>query len=520
MKKMIKNITVLFASLSIVFLVGCNKDSFLDVNKDPNRATGDNITPYLIFPQASHAAGVAQFQSLDFLQNWLGQQATSGDFVPDGPVANYQIDFSFGNALWANNYNTLFDLEQVKTRALGVGDKALAGAALTLRAQLFQNLVDVYGNIPYSKAFQTDVITQPPYDKAEDIYKSLQLSLDEAVAYFNQTPTASSAFKTADKINAGDIGKWRRFANTLKLRMLVRQSEVTTFANIPTEITKIFSNGGVLGSGESVRVQVGYVNDVNKQMPFYGNYILTTAGQDPNAVRANDYFVNLLRVNNDPRLTQMFRLPASGSSVRGSLLGAPVNSAGNPLSNPTSVQSSKYGIGFAANATESQWIFTSVESQFLLAEAVMRGWVSTLPVQTAYENAVRESFIFFKVPNDVASANAYFGVGGQPIAQWSTVSGGTTIQKARFIALQKYIGMCGLDPIELWGDYRRLNLSLPPVNVPSYPGLTNISVSSAKISTFVPLRIKYPQTEYTANAPNVQAQGNPDIFTSKIFWIP
>jgi hypothetical protein len=518
MKIIIKNIFSFLSVVSLTFLMSCNKDSFLDVNKDPNRATGDNITPYLIFPAASHASGVAQFQSLDFLQNWLGQQATSGDFVPNGPVANYQIDFSFGNNLWANNYNTLFDLEQVKIRALQVGDKGLAGAAITLRAQLFQNLVDVYGNIPYSKAFQSDISTQPAYDKAEDIYKALQISLDEAVNYFNQTPTALSAFKTADKINAGNIAKWRRYANTLKLRLIVRQSEVSTFVNIPNEITKIFSNGGILGTGESIRVQVGYLNDVSKQMPFYGNYILTTAGQDPNAVRANDYFVNLLRVNNDPRLSQMFRLPASGTTVRGSILGAPVNSAANPASNPTSAQSSKYGVGYALDATESQWIFTSVESQFLLAEAVARGWVTTLTPDVAYENAVKESFIFFKVPNAVSAASSYLS--SQPIAQWSTVASATTLQKARFIALQKYIGLCGLDPIELWGDYRRLNLTLPSVNVPSYPGLTNISVSTSKISNFIPLRIKYPQTEYTANGPNVQAQGDPNIFTSKIFWIP
>lgn len=518
MKKIISNIFFFPSLLFSLFFVSCNKDNFLDVNKDPNRATGDNITPYLIFPQASHAAGVAQFQSLNFLQNWLGQQATSGDFVPDGPVANYQIDFSFSNNLWANNYNTLFDLEQVKIRALEVGDKPLAAAAITLKAQLFQNLVDVFGDIPYSNAFQSDLFTQPKYDKAQDIYQALQASLDEAVTYFNQNPTASSSFKTADKINAGNIGKWRRYANTLKLRMIVRQSEVPTFVNIPSEISKILANGGVLGSGESIRVQPGYINDVNKQMPFYGAYILTPAGQDPNAVRANDYFVNLLRVNNDPRLPQMFRLPASGTTIRGSILGAPVNSPGNPTTNPTSAQSSKYGVGYAVDATESQWIFTSVESQFLLAQAVARGWITTLSAQTAYENAVKESFIFFKVPNDLAAANTYLT--SQPIAQWSTVAAGSTLQKARFIALQKYIALCALDPIELWGDYRRLNLSLPPVNVPSYPGLTNISVSTSRISNVIPIRLKYPQTEYTSNGPNVQAQGDLNIFTSKIFWIP
>ena len=209
---------------------------------------------------------------LQYAQNWVGYMAGTGDFAVEQIETTYNIDFAFGDLPWQRDYGVLFDLNLTKTKALAADDKVLAAAAMILSAKMFQELVDTYGDVPYSQAFQTDVYKHPAYDRAEDIYKALQQSLDTAISYMSEP--ASSSFETADVVNYGDQTKWIKFANTLKLRLLIRQSEVAGF-NPSAEITKILANGGVLGAGESVSVNPGFTNAQSKQSPFYGNWGFT-----------------------------------------------------------------------------------------------------------------------------------------------------------------------------------------------------------------------------------------------------
>jgi hypothetical protein len=312
--------------------------------------------------------------------------------------------------------------------------------------------------------------------------------------------TARSSFGNVDIVNHGNQSAWIKFANTLKLRLLIRQSEVSGFSPA-AEIAKIIANGGVLHSGETIMVNPGYSNDVNKQSPFYANFGLTPDGSEASTVtRANSYFVNLLNSTSDPRLSRYFKAPSAGGNITGTVYGL---SSGNP----DGAHSSSIGPGLAVSASQDQWIFTSVESMFLEAEAIARGWMPG-NAQVAYENAVRESFIWLGVPNAVAAANTYMA--NNAIANWAN-AGGTPLSQARFIAYQKYIALAGIDPLEAWSDLRRLNM---------IPNSGYISVNPGKISNTLPVRLLYPQSEYTTNSENVNAQGNINQFSSKIFWQP
>lgn len=497
MKTIHKKLFIIILSAAAVF-AGCKK-GYLDVNQDPNRVTDDNITPELIFPQAAHATGARSASgNFQFIQNWMGYWAASGDFAIQQDETSYNIDFSFADALWQNQYNTLFDLNRVKAKAQPRGDSLLAGASMVLSAKLFQDLVDLYGNIPYSQAFQNDKYTQPVYDNAADVYASLQQSLDSAILYLGQSARAS--FTSADIVNNGNTTLWIKFANTLKLRMLIRQSQVAGF-NPAAEIAKIIAKGGVLHADESIDVNPGYVNSANKQSPFYANFGLTPTGAEAStATRANDYFVNLLNTTADPRLSRFFKTPAAGGAITGTTYGL---AAGNP----SGAQSSTMGPGLANSATQNQWILTSFESMFLEAEAIARGWMPG-DAKTAYEAAVRESFAWLGVPNATAAANTYLA--NQAIADWDN-AGGTALSKARFITYQKYIALAGVNPLEAWSDLRRLNM---------IPNTGYISVNPARLSNTLPVRVLYPQSEYTTNSTNVNAQGKQDQFTSKLFWQP
>lgn len=292
----------LIALTATVAFAGCKKN-FLDVNDDPNRVTNSNITPELLFTQASVSVGArAASGNFRFLDNWLGYWSTSGDFAIDQTETTYNLDFTFGESIWQNHYGVLFDLYQTKNLATAKGDSVLAGASMILAAKLWQELVDTYGDIPYSQAFQSDQYRQPAFDKAKDVYVSLQKSLDTAVSYMKKT--ARSTFSTIDLVNGGNQTKWIKFANTLRLRLLIRQSETSGF-NPATETAKIIADGGVLHAGESVSVNPGYVNSANKQSPFYANYGLTPTGAEASTVtRANVYFINLLNNTNDPRISR------------------------------------------------------------------------------------------------------------------------------------------------------------------------------------------------------------------------
>jgi hypothetical protein len=370
---------------------------------------------------------------------------------------------------------------------------------MILTAKIFQELTDTYGDLPYTQAFNNEKYLQPAYDKAKDVYASLQSDLDLAIQYLKKP--VKSSFTSVDIVNGGNVTKWTKFANTLKLRMLIRQSQVTGFSPA-AEITKIIANGGVLKAGETISVNPGYVNEANKQSPFYANFGLSPTGSDASAVvRANAYIVGILKNNSDGRLTQLFLTPSGGGST---VVGNVYGSTGNPIGN----QTSKPGPGLAKSATQNQWLLTSFESMFLEAEAIARGWMPG-SAQTAYQNAVSESFVWLGVPNAATAANTYYTTAS--IATWAN-AGTTVATQTKFIAFQKYIALCGTDPLEAWSDLRRLNM-LPA----GY-----ISVDPSKVSTTLPVRLLYPQSEFTTNNTNVNAAGGSSInqFTSKLFWQP
>lgn len=498
------NRKIIFGVLAAAMILsGCKK--FLDVNDDPNRVTDDNITPELIFTQAAVTAGIRVVggqaggeggkTDVQFAMNWVGYMSGTGDFALDGEESSYNIGFAFADNSWQRDYALLFSLYQVKTKALERNNELLAGAAMILSAKFFQELTDAFGDIPYSQAFQTNLYPRPAYDKPQDIYAALQSSLDSAIAYMDNDVTI--AFANADIVNHGDTEKWIKFANTLKLRLLIRQSEVAGF-NPAAEIAKIQANGGVLGAGESVAVNPGYSNSQNKQSPFYGNYGYGPTGNIVAAgIAANEYILNILLSTQDPRTERFF--DAVGGNYVGCVYGL---SAGNPFGS----QSSYFGPGVNASAEQDQWLMPSFESLFFRAEAIARGWMPG-DAQAALNEAITESFVWLGVENPATAAADYIAA-NPDIANLST-AGANATERAKFIAVQKYIAMCLIDPREAWADIRRLDM----LEDRSY-----ISVNPARLQDRLPVRLLYPQREYTTNGESVSKLGTINQFTSKLFW--
>jgi hypothetical protein len=398
---------------------------------------------------------------------------------------------------WTGLYNALFDLNSVEVKATAANQSFYRAVAMIVKAHLYQNLVDLYGDVPYSEAFNPSIAT-PVYDKAEAIYADLQVRLDTAINIMKNTTVGSkSSIPTIDIVYKGSTEKWVKFANTIKLRLLIRQSQVNP--NPTAELTKIRANS-LIQSGEGAEANPGYVNDVNKQNPFFAAYGSQVNGNAANDYyRANSYIVGILKGSGDPRLSRFFKPATAPASTSDPYIGTTYGAAPDVAFSGT--RTSDIGPGLTKSASQSQWILTSVEALFLQAEAVARGW---LPgnAQTAYESAVRESFIWLAVPNAVTAANTYMA--NTANANWAN-AGTTTASMVNFIVYQKYIALTGINPLEAYNDYRRLGV---PSNIP-------LSVNPARGSRVLPVRLLYPSNEAAVNTANVPKGQTQD---TAIFW--
>ncbi|WP_299825821.1 SusD/RagB family nutrient-binding outer membrane lipoprotein [uncultured Pontibacter sp.] len=490
-----------FTLLMLISATGC-KDEFFDINKNPNAPTDESITPELILPRALHATGSRMATSYDFAAHWTGYWARSGTYGPSNPQENYEITTSYQSDEWSGWYDILNDVNLMEKKAEAADQKFYQGIAKVIKSIGFMYLVDQYNNVPYSNAFDLTNNILPTYDKGEDIYADLLVQLDEADKLFAAAEaSANPGIAQADIMFNGNAGMWRKLANTQRLKLIVRQSQVSGF-NATAEIAKITANGaGFLMSGETASVQPGYTVDNGKQNPFWDAYKTTYTGAIvDNYNRANNYVLGKLRGSNDIRYQYYFSkaiTPLNGNLYYGYNFGEVI-----PNSDPKAANSSDVaGPGLAKTPTQAQWVFTSVESMFLQAEAIQRGWLPG-DGKVAVTEAVRESFRWLGVTNAVATADAYLA---QSDALTNYDAAGN---KVNFIVMQKYLALVGINNFEAWIDYRRLGV---PADLP-------LSLSPSRGSNVIPKRLLYPQNEYSYNAANVAAEGAIDAQSTTVFW--
>lgn len=502
------------AFAALVFAAGCRKEKF-DINANPDDVTDVSVTPSVLLPGAQQTTSAIIAADWTFLNMWMGYWARSGSYQSLTEIETYKFANDFENQVWndlysnANNYN----LMQQKAAALGQGFYDAVGRIM--RSHNFQILVDVYNNVPYTEALQGTVAPTPKYDKATDIYTDIFRQLDTAITLLKGTTSdaASNPDKaTADLVYKGDNTSWIRFANTLRLRMIIHlhnglsATQVVPGFNIPEQVTKITTEG-FIGAGQSAHLNPGF--SATKPQPYYRFYNTNEAGSGSQRdfVRANDFAIRYYNINGDPRINRFYTAP--GSTHKGIPFGTP--SGDQTLIG--SALSTVRGPGLSPDGASSRaWILTSVESLFLQAEAAERGILTTGgTAQNLLTSAVQESFIWLGLTAAQADAYITANAGYSDVDYTATGGGMFTIMSQKWFALNGSIA-----PYEVWTDYRRTDYVLgEPVEFDAGPP---ISVDPANTSTEIPVRLLYPQNEYSYNAANVGAEGTIDVFTSKIFW--
>ncbi len=488
MKKYIKYLQVALVFLAVV---SCD-DDYLDVNVDPNNPV--TVTPDLALPVAQNYTASDLFgnRRLNTFGNLMMVNWSQSDgFSWYYDEFNYLVTSNFYTQIWDNmylstlkQYNTLIDLPEEYSNYTAISK--------IMMSYHFQILVDTYGDIPYSEALGRSQNPTPKYDDAQVVYEDLIVKIDEAIASIEGATTNTVTPGADDIIFNGDMERWIQFGNTLKLRILVRQSGLSgKQAYIQENMQNIINQGSGFLTADAV-INPGYINEAGKQSPFWAAYGLTVAGEKQNngeATIGSDFIINYLQTTNDPRIGRIYQEDPTGflGVVQG-LLNYPTDDSFEPKF------TSNLGPGLLKGPTQDAPLMLLTESLFLQSEAALKGYLPGENPQGLYESAIQASFDFL----GATGASAYYGQGVNNIG-WNS-----SPNKLQAIITQKWIALNGINGHESWVEYNRTG----------FP--TGLPVPLENTYNDRPVRLSYPSSEVTGNSNNVPAQ--PNEFTQKIFW--
>lgn len=480
----------------IVMTIGC--EDYLDVNDSPNNTTGSS--PSLTLPVAQQYLVGLNATSMNYLGNYImGSYSTPSNWSANADLFRYNVTTSFYSTIFETSFGPVFrNFTYVSEYEDGVSDySSFKTISKTLTAFQYQYLVDLYGDVPYTEANQRSENTTPAYDDAETVYKAQIDALTEAANEAINTPIIAVNPGTSDIIFNGDMNLWAQFANTIKLRMLIRLSNTGQDTYIKDQIALINSNGaGYIAS--TVFANPGYSDATDKQTPIYG-----FLGYAPNAgslTNANDYtvaseyMINQLTNNNDERIGRLFKLSAADNAYKGV-----EQNTSLPGSGFTSNELSHVGEGILIAPDADQPIMLFSESLFLQAEAIERGYITTGSSQAMFESAIEASFNELGVTDATTEAQTYYA---QPI---NNVSWDASSNKIEAIITQKSFALCGTNAIESWIELTRTGY---PSNIPT-------AIDSDGVR---PVRLLYPASEVSRNSENTPNQTSSDAFNSNPFW--
>ncbi len=495
MKKIIILLTVLVA-----LGTSCKKD-FLAVDEfNPNSASA--VPANLVLPAALNTTSriIDLPGNYDFVYLWLGEWCISGGYSQPTSLTQYNLLNSAYQGNWNNSYLNLSNYDYIETNSATDQLKNFKAIAKIMKVYLYQNLVDTYGNVPYSQALKGITNIKPAYDNQQTIYEDLVVQLDAAMGLINSAPVDATEVGNYDIIYHGDMGKWLKLANTIKLRILMNQTGMTgRAAYISTALaTGPHTTADYIGSGDGAMLNPGYLQTASKMNPFWERFYKQDNSQQSDGLgyyMAGQDACDFMNTYNDPRKLRIFA-PYSGTSIKGNYFGA--------LLLGTVPTTSPLGPGLVKAYNMDAPIFTDFESLFLQAEAVSKGFITGATVKSLYETAVTNSIVY--LGGTTGQAGDYLKQTSAPLVNIDEATTAGTAVKT--IITQKWLALNGVSAMPIWTDWRRTG----------YPDFIHFTADAAKLNATPPVRLLYPQSEISTNNDNVVAQGDISLFTTKIFW--
>lgn len=523
--------TPIYWLLALVLLTASSCDSYLDINTNPNSAT--SASAQLVLPQAIVGSAALSSNYNTYGATFGGYHANAGGFSGFGAFLNYNIVPGDYNGLWVNTYDNLEDYKYVIDQTEGVeGQEYVNAAAKIMTVMNYQRLVDAFGDVPYSEALKGNEGRTPKYDNAATIYQDLVDQLDKATAVINGAKFPVAMNSSSDPLFGGNMTSWKQFANTLKLRLLIRMSGVSSLSSfVTTKFTALDKTLGFI-SADAI-VNPGYTKQTNQQNPTWNAWGYTVAGALANSSRIPSQFIfgfyKGQKLTDNGRGAVVFKNFVAGTT--------PVNQLGNEANAPTvitnystwytgtfsSASSISNALGILKGPSMGQPIMLAAESHFLQAEARLKGFL-TGDVAASFDQGITQSFTYLY--KDVTNAN---GAGKNVVTDVATYKtdnaasylvnfalATTNEQKLEAIITQKYIAVNMINSDEGWNEYRRTGY---PKTNPTGNGYTNIASNKSNSTRpdKLPTRILYPSSEQSYNSANYKAVNQ---FADLIFWDP
>ncbi|MFY0600209.1 MAG: SusD/RagB family nutrient-binding outer membrane lipoprotein [Cyclobacteriaceae bacterium] len=471
----------LIGIVMVLFSTSCG-DDFFDINTDPNLPGEASVQ--LVFPAGTAITGFligGQYQILGGI--WSQHWAQS---VGASQYANYDSYDIQSTTLDARGYGEFYngalnDLKYVRDQSLASENWNYYLMSTVITAYTYQVLTDLYDKIPFTDALKgLDGLVQPTFDDGDVVYDGLITMLDDALSR-DLTLPSSIPPGADDIIFAGDMDRWVQFANTLKLKIYMRQTNARE-AVASAGIQALFTEANFLTSDAAM---TQFVASLNRRNPVYETEVDFSGF--PNLVLSNT-LLNYLDNSVDGRLDALFNFPNDDTD------GPHVGMAQGDFRAPTPVN--KDGLSQPAlTATDAVYFMSTAESYFLQAEAIARGY-ATGDAKAMYEAGIDAAFARLGMATDAT----LYGAGGA----YEFPATNANEEQIEAIIVQKWISMVNTQGLESFLEQNRTG----------YPDFYSLAVNNVTSGNF-PRRLLYPDTEISSNKDNVPEQVN--VFT-KVWW--
>lgn len=490
-----KQFKIYISFLLVLAISACTKD-FEEINIDPNAPTTANsgsLLPSAIFGPINPHLNVQLLLTNQVMQYKVYRNQNELD----------AYDFTSGgstfSAFWAAAYKAIRDNNESIVYAQANDLKAYEGAAKILNAFYMASLTEMWIDVPSTQAAMGLDNVQPSYDNQSAIYQEVLTLLEEANDLLSKD---TEGFPLGgDVLFNGDVMKWRKMANSLRLRYLLRLSNVGSI-NTSSGINTIVSAPATYPIIESN--DEAAIFDFTGLAPNTSDFSLRTAlgGLSP-SVR----FVNVLDgvdpdddADDDPRLGFFADKPIDPSAVDGPYVGVQsgtTREVAQGTGGNAELFASQFTTKFQDDKGLLDFVFISfAEVQFILAEARLNDWIATATAQEYFENGIAANFAYWNLnmPADFLMR--------------ADVTWDDSMER---LMEQKWIAMFFNNTLEMWGNHKRTGL---PNLVPG-PFATTVTNGE------LPTRVFYPTLEQSVNSANYNAASSNiggDIITAKHWY--
>lgn len=516
-----------FARYKFILLLGavlglssCDK-GFEELNTNPNASTTPNVN--FLFTQSLLKGNLVYDRTYfytsylhcgNYVQHFSIAKEIGGSGAGDKYAVNDFYQSFYYRYIYTNAILTLQEIiTAIKTSPTAADNVNKLSAARIWKVLLMQRITDLYGDVPYSEATQgRNSVFLPKYDAQADIYADMLKELDEAINAFD-TKAGAANFGPADLLYSGDVAMWKKFGYSLMLRVAMRTTKVTDGKVVAKDwVQKAVTGGVILNATENavLRYSNGPQQYNNNPVAFElvgQDYSLNSHGADN--IEWGKYsktWIDFLKTNNDPRLGVVSvvwnnNVPDTAAAIQ---KGMP-NGSDKKLAD--FVTFSEPNPATVLNNAAPLLVLTNAETNLLLSEAALRGWISGDKTQY-YNNGVSaalKNWALFGAAGVIAGAKVDKYVADHPLN-----TGGSFDAQMNQIHTQFWAALL-LDEQEAYANWRRTG----------YPVLTPVNYVGNATGGTIPRRLPYSIAEQGINGAHyreaVSRQG-PDLLTTRMWW--